>query len=289
MNEVPPVFIGGAGRSGTTLLADVLGLHPRFSPVYETEFVILLARLLLAKTAAPLAEIERRIVQCMDDWTRPLPSRPHSKREYERFHHGPHHVRFTREFALQRTDELLSELRAGRRAEALRRFVTALFCEHCRQDGKLRWINKTPAYVLCLPQLRQVFPDMRFIHCIRDGRDAACSAMTRHWGPSDFRQAATWWLRNVKPGVAFGRAYPAQYFEVRYEDLVRAPADCLGRLLAWLGEPGGAEEMLVDYHQRGVRLDPSRIGDWERTWSPADRVSFSNTAGGMLAHFGYGP
>ncbi len=39
MARCAPVFIGGAGRSGTTLAVDMIGLHPKISPVYETDFV----------------------------------------------------------------------------------------------------------------------------------------------------------------------------------------------------------------------------------------------------------
>ncbi|SES71567.1 Sulfotransferase family protein [Salinibacillus kushneri] len=35
MDMFSPMFIGGAGRSGTTLLVDLIGLHPNISPVYE--------------------------------------------------------------------------------------------------------------------------------------------------------------------------------------------------------------------------------------------------------------
>ena len=77
--------------------------------------------------------------------------------------------------------------------------------------------------------MRATFPTMRFIHCVRDGRDTACSAVTRPYGPSDYRKAAEWWASRVKPGMEFGRQYPDQDNEIRFEDLVRRPAESLGR------------------------------------------------------------
>jgi hypothetical protein len=287
MNQAP-IFLGGAGRSGTTLVVDMLGLHPRLSPVYETDFVIQLARLFFGEPPQPVAEVCARVAGIMDEWTRPLPLRPHNKRAHEQFHHGPHHILFDRPFALQATHQLIQEVRAGRVPGGFVQFVQALFAEHCRRDGKARWVNKTPAYVHCLPLLRALFPAMRFLHCVRDGRDTACSAVTRPWGPRDFRSAASWWVNNVAPAVDFGRRHPEQYFEIRFEDLVRHPAEQLGRMLTWLGEEDQAEAILRHYQEGRVRLDGARIGEWERTFTPEDRQVFHEQAGEMLAHFGYG-
>jgi hypothetical protein len=53
MSTFRPVFIGGAGRSGTTLVVDLLGTHANLSPVYETNFVLGVARELLAQRPLP--------------------------------------------------------------------------------------------------------------------------------------------------------------------------------------------------------------------------------------------
>ena len=145
MTEFPPVFIGGAGRSGTTLVVDMLGLHPRISPVYETDFVMQLGKLLFSGRERSAADLRAQVTRCMDEWTKPLPLRPHHKREHEQFHHGPHYILFDRPFALERTAELLREALAGRAAQGFRQFVVSLFEEHCRRDGKPRWVNKTPS------------------------------------------------------------------------------------------------------------------------------------------------
>jgi hypothetical protein len=224
----------------------------------------------------------------MEQWTRPLPLRPHNKREYEQYHHGPHYILFDRPFAMQRTAALMDALAEGRQpVRSFRDFVLSLFEEHSRRDGKPRWVNKTPSYVLELPLLAGIFPDMRFVHCIRDGRDTACSAMTRSWGPRDLDQAAAWWVNNVRPGVEFGRRFPDRYLEVRFEDLLLEPEKTLGRMLAWLGEAGDPAEIVRRYRGNQIRIDPSRIGDWRRNFSDDDRRTFQDVAGEMLAHFGY--
>ncbi|WP_404454406.1 sulfotransferase [Virgibacillus necropolis] len=51
MENYPPMFIGGAERSGTTLLVDLLGLHSNISPVYETDFVKFLVKMFYTNNA----------------------------------------------------------------------------------------------------------------------------------------------------------------------------------------------------------------------------------------------
>ena len=287
MNNRSPIFIGGAGRSGTTLLVDMLGLHPRISPIYETDFVVQLIELIFQvnrPAREPLAEL---VTQCMDDWTRPLPHRPHNKREHERYHHGPHHILFDRKFALDRTAEFVIAVKNGRIAFGFRNLLIALFREHCRLDQKARWANKTPAYVQHLPALHRLFPKMRFIHCIRDGRDVVCSVMTRTWRMPSVGDAASWWANKVRLGVEFREKHPEQCLDVRYEDLVRQPEPTLNRICAWLDEESCPDEILRCYRAGGVRLDAARIGEWQRTLSAADQRAVEQHAGEWLTHFDY--
>src|SRR5262245_19697682 len=281
-----PVFIGGAGRSGTTLIVDMLGLHPRLSSIYETDFVLQLMSLVVDKPAR-VKTLQKDISRIMDEWTKPLPHRPHNKREHEKFHHGAHHILFDRPFAMDQTRRFLEEVASGRAATGLGALIHNLFSEHCRLDGKPRWINKTPDYVQRLPHLHELFQDLRFIHCIRDGRDIACSVITRPWGPKTVPEAAGWWKGKIQSGVQFGKAYPQQYLEVRYEDVVRDPAAHLRRILAWLGEADCSAQMLEHYQGGVVSLDESRIGDWKARFSAEDLRAFAAQTGALLEHFRY--
>jgi hypothetical protein len=288
MSELTPVFIGGAGRSGTTLVVDMLGLHSRLSPIYETDFIVAFLNRFYVDQQTAAAQSAMEVREFMDKWTKPLPMRPHNKRPHEKYHHGPHYVLFDRQFALARTEELAQAIEAGHREEGFHSFIAELFAEHCRIDRKPRWVNKTPAYVHHLDKLRQLFPDMRFIHCLRDGRDVACSVVSRPWGPKNFDEAAVWWSSKVQPGVDFGRQHPEQYLEVRYEDLLQKPEEHLGRILAWLGEPAEEKRMLACYAEKGLPLDSGRMGGWKQSFTDKDTQGFNRLAGDLLKALGYG-
>jgi len=287
VEAVTPVFIGGAGRSGTTLVVDMLGLHPDLSPVYETDFVMGLTQILFGDQQEPVENKADKTRKYMDTWTKPLPHPPHNKREHERYHHGAHYILFDRPFAMQQTEVLVQRLSAGQQVEGFREFIGQLFAEHCRLDGKPRWINKTLAYVSMLPALKGLFPQMKFIQCIRDGRDVAASVITRPWGPNNVRDAAPWWLKIIERGQQFGALVPEQYLEVRYEDLVREPEATLGTILRWLGEAAVEGEVVRQHLAGTIPLDPGRLGVWKQALSIEDQQYFLEAAGTLLDRLGY--
>jgi hypothetical protein len=286
----PPTFICGSPRSGTTLLVDMLGLHPELSPIYETEFVAAIAKLTIGEEAPPLSpEIEERIRSLMDRWTATLPHRPSSKRLHEKYHHGPHYILFGREPAMQATEVLLAELARGApQGAALRRLVLELFAEHCRLDGKPEWINKNPSYIYQLPRLQAAFPDMRVISSVRDGRDTVCSLLSRKWAPSTVEGAADWWREAVRLGRAFGDEFPDRYREVRYEELISSPSEVLDRVFGWLGVSLDGKA-IVDQHYGGEQVGLHRfpIGRWRTELSAADLAVLEDRAGDALKLMGY--
>ncbi|MFT5585846.1 MAG: hypothetical protein ACI9VR_003439 [Cognaticolwellia sp.] len=278
-----PVFIGGAGRSGTTLMVDLLGLHPQLSPVYETDFVPSLIKIIAAP--APAADRAEAVSLLMDRWTACLQDRPSGKRAHERYHHGPHYLRFTRQTAMELTDNLVAEIAGGTPWRGLQKLVLELFAEHAAADGKPYWINKNPSYVLRLPELSKLFPGMKFIHCVRDGRAVAASAMTRSWGPKTIAGAATWWSERVVEGLLFEQAHPGQVLRVRYEALLQDPVQTFSTIEAWLGLPAGG---IVDRHHRaGFAFDPSRLDAWKTQLTLAQQTEFGTAAGRTLRLLGY--
>lgn len=102
-------------------------------------------------------------------------------------------------------------------------------------------LEKTPAHITVLDDIREVLPEARFIHIIRDPRAVAASlaAAGRDWGSSWASTSAVHnarrWASNVADGIRLRNSDPAAYFEVRYEDLLDDPAENLEAIFAWLG------------------------------------------------------
>jgi hypothetical protein len=287
-DKQPALFIGGAGCSGTTLFVDMLGLHHSLSPVYETDFVLSFLEFVKNQT---LPRLQNAVAFSLY-WATPLPYRPHSKRSHEKYHHGPHYILFTLNHMKERIDVLLKNVNVVSPQELIleiSRMIQTLFQCHCELDQKKIWINKTPNYVFYLGELLQVFPDMKFVHCIRDGRDVACSVVTRPWGPKSYREAALWWKFAILNAREFGSTHPEAYCEVKYEDLLTNTESTLKRLFTFLKVEDESSLLFKVYNdgKNDIRLMKSRIGTWKDQFGEQDTELFWKHAGNLLFELGY--
>jgi hypothetical protein len=123
-----------------------------------------------------------------------------------------------------------------------------------RRGGGEVLVEKNPKHALRSAFLARVFPQARFIHLIRDGRDTVASLMFRNrgaeWGhlkipgwrellarypTQNHCRAAHQWREAVRCARREGGALGSgRYLELRYEDLVRQPETVLAQALAFL-------------------------------------------------------
>jgi hypothetical protein len=207
----------------------------------------------------------------------------------------------------------LSEMAVSKAAEnsrTYREFVSALYEEYGKVHNKALTGEKTPRYVRYLPVLHAVFPWVRTIHLIRDGRDVALS--TLQWarngnkGPGRFQlwrkaplaACALWWRWQVSSGRLDGGDLGSEvYHEVRYENLVSRPEETLRDITEFLELPF-APEMLA-YHEGKVRYNTGLstkkawlpplpgLRDWRTQMSERDVELFEEIAGDLLSTLGY--
>lgn len=182
--------------------------------------------------------------------------------------------------------------------------------------GKQRWGDKSPHYLGHMPLISDVLPEARFIHVIRDGRAVWQSIRSLWFGPSTVEDAAIWWSDAIAAARQDAARIP-HYLEVRFEDLVRSPADTLQRVCAFLElewdpamlraherAPERVAEVITDQcangrlvatvsERRGLhRLtgsppDATRISAWQRELPPADVAVFEFVAAETLQELGY--
>ena len=107
--------------------------------------------------------------------------------------------------------------------------------------------DKTPMHTLAIGPLHQLYPEAKFIHIIRDPRDATISQWL-FWAkkndPRPFEEFVEYsithvWPLNVQSARKQGSQLGALYTEVRYEDLLVAEGDELRRLAGFLGVDDG--------------------------------------------------
>src|SRR3954451_9124785 len=177
--------------------------------------------------------------------------------------------------------------------DASRDLCDVVFAEFL-EPGASRVAERTPLHALHLDLIAAIYPDARFVHIIRDGRDVARSIVSQGWGPETIEGAAQEWRAAVVAARAASLP-PQTYREIRYEDLLADPEPAIRDIYGWLGL--AAEDRIVeeavDEANVGANLgaEPSRIATakWHDMYSPQELVAFDRVAGDLLAELGYPP
>ena len=117
----------------------------------------------------------------------------------------------------------------------LKRLLHELFDHICYAHGKDIFIEQTPWYGQRLDLLKELFPEMKVIHLVRDGRDVALSYARTVWWSKDVGQNLLQWEKEVNIVKEFGAKNPDNFLEIRYEDLACNPEQELQKILNALG------------------------------------------------------
>lgn len=273
-------FIGGAMKSGTTWLQTLLNAHPDISCNGEGHFPDQLAeslKLVLKRHAGYVDEKNNMVFSEIEG--------------YPRF-----------------TDQHFFYVFASA--------VILLLAEQVKNREVRAVGEKTPDNIRHFFSLHLVFPEAKFIHIVRDGRDCATSGWfhnlrsTPDWTQKNYAsfeayttQFAATWAAEVAAGSRFAASEPERCLTIRYEDLSAAPEATLAKAVAFLGVNAaaavverclseGSFEKLSGGRQRGEENRSSffrkgTIGDWRNHFTADMSERFMKNAGAELVRFGY--
>ena len=287
-----PVFIGGTGRSGTSIMANLLNSHADLClPGHEnklivehsglrdiveslsgrydiTRFHFIIQNFLsraqqMQQFGFPVAELNQRLSQLRQERKlnfqqafeivqRENPAIPGSIHAIGQGFGIEHYVTCTRAFLLRiaahvaqdgivDTHGLLkpffmakSFTRDAILAEC-RRFLDELYAKPVTAARASRWVDDTPLNFVNFDFLYELYPQMKFIHMIRDPRDVASSFTNQPWFPSDQALAVSVCAAMIRSYRALKDRIPASsLLEVRLEDLVNKTDETVARVAAFL-------------------------------------------------------
>lgn len=261
-------FVVGSARSGTTMLRLMLNAHEQVAVPPESRFVVELwtgnERVEREWFLQTLAANKRFQV-----WDLPV-------------------------------DAVAHELPQGADV-AYPEAIEAAYRAYAHVHGKTIWGDKTPRYVEHIDVLARLFPEARFVHLVRDGRNVALSYGGVPFGPKNVAKAADLWRRRVAAGITSGRALPpGRYFELRYEQVVADPASQMRVLCDFLGLP--FDEGMLEYTERArdavlarsadhnprlLEGTKARLRDWAEEMPARQIEIFEAVAGNELTELGY--
>ncbi len=275
------VFLLGAGRSGTTLLYKTLSIHSRVSYLsnYQMRFPKWPSLAYLQHILNQFPEFKRKL------WFKQGNAYFNERRKWL------HSIVPTPSEAesvyascgIPRTpaDDYLLQPQSSRclqnKFERIRRI----------SHGQVL-LTKRTANNRRIPILKQIFPDAKYIHLVRDGRAVAYSLLRVAWwndhilywagktpqqmiaaGFNPLELAARNWIeemQTLEQGIALIPS--SQILEVRYDDLLQDPCGQLQRILDFMEVKTQADETFWEIIE-SLQIAPKQEA-WIRNWNESE-------------------
>jgi hypothetical protein len=275
----PYLFIVGCARSGTTLVHRIVDAHPEIAITPEMHWI---TRQFKSRNGLVTAELVSELTG---------------------------HKRFA-QFEIPR-EEFEGLLGSGE-AVPYPTFLNRVFGLYGTLKNKPLVGNKTPAYVRSIPTFHALWPDAKFVHIIRDGRDVCMSILNwkkaertagryASWEEDPVSTTALWWERKVRKAREDGAALgPGLYHEMLYEDLVDDPERECKRLCEFLGV--AYDDAMIRFAEGKTKTDlpnarktpkkawlpiTSGLRNWRTEMPVKDVERFEAAAGDLLEELGY--
>jgi Sulfotransferase family len=224
------VFIVGCSRSGTTWLQRLLASHPKVRTGQES--------FLFQRYVAPQLRNWRRELEREND---PKTATGRGGTGLSCYFQEEEFLAILKNYMFQLMSPMIQGL----------------------QPGEL-FLEKTPLHALFLSEIRELLPESRFIHIVRDPRDVVASllAASRSWGvgwaPRRSTTAAKMWLNVVRAATEAAKDIsPREFLEIRYEKLLASPERTLRDVAEFLGlqwDPEAIKNAIEDNKAEAVKV-----------------------------------
>jgi hypothetical protein len=167
---------------------------------------------------------------------------------------------------------------------------------HAKFHGYEWIVEKTPQHVNRLSFLIKNFPNSRFIHVYRDGRDCFCSGKFANNIPQarSIFSYAYYWNKCIK---SRRKVYSDRVLDVSYEEFVGHTSHQSERIMKFIGmEYESSQNKLSGIDERVNRkefarldkpIDDSSVGRWVKQMTLFEKIIFNLICKTSLECFGY--
>ena len=260
-----PVFVGGTGRSGTTIAGRLLGHHRDLGSTNPRELRFVassggVADAYATATGALTGALAVRPEVVVDNlwahwYQRVKPSGAH----------GGLYRRLDRDQMADVCRQYVADFPADPYA-ASRRFTETIVSANVRRDPGSRWVDTTPANARAADRVLALFPDGVVVHMMRDGRDVAASFVSKPFGPKEvFAGLDAWRERMVEAWRAEQASPPGRVVRIDLQELAVTHRDeTLQRLLSSIGVDD--DRRMRQWFDAKVLPQQAHVGRWRRDY-----------------------
>ncbi|UCB58918.1 MAG: sulfotransferase [Thermoplasmatales archaeon] len=180
---------------------------------------------------------------------------------------------------------------------------------YMKKNEKNKIALKHPYHILIIDDLFHYFPNMKFIHLIRDGRDTVSSLRTHPKRKkvngkiipvktnNPFDLCIRRWIVALNLGKKWRKN--KNYIEIKYEDIVNKPVVELKKIFNFLKLTMIPKKELLNFYKHqnedkhlqnievGQPIYKKTTGRWKKDMTDEEKILFKEMAGEYLIEYGY--
>jgi hypothetical protein len=291
-----PLFSGGSGRSGTTIIMNLLKNHPEVHSSMPREIKYLTSRygLVDLNFGRPI-KFEEDIKGIRNNLLASINHRTGKRKEElflinlkSRWWSEVGKKGKPRGLIQGVTEEEMEEISLRFRSAcendlmvASRELFYNLSSCQIKKDSVRYFADSTPVNTMQADLINRLLPGSLFINMIRDGRDVAYSVSKENWGPADPFKALKWWGNRVLISHQSLSHLPRkQHLDIRLEELISSDRDAQYlKILNFLDIP----DHLPTREFFNIEMRPEKMsqGEWKR--EVKDPIGFDKAYDKVLA------
>jgi len=231
-----PLFTGGSGRSGTTILINLLNKHPQVHASLPREIKYLTSRFGLVdlnfgrpfRYEEDLKGVRNNLAanvfnllgkKKLDHFLTYLNNTWWSEIGKKGKARGL--VQGISKAQLSTAIENFEKYYSVDKMRASRAFFYEISNAQISKPAIKYFADSTPVNMMQSDLIYKIFPSAKFINIIRDGRDVALSVSKEKWGPNDPYKALDWWANRIKvANYSLKKVRDSDQIQLRLEDLI---------------------------------------------------------------------
>ncbi len=284
--EITPVFSGGVGRSGTTIVGRILRKHPDLFSGAPNEIRFLTETYGLIDLVYGMRSFVSTQMTTGGKFAVYIPLNASIKFRYwvfrkrvldqwwKRINRVGEVSGLHRSMKRKQMVELLDELEAGLDSpvEAGRNFVFGYIKNHRRYKGQKFWMDTTPPNMMYADHIFRLLPEARFIEMRRHPLDNISSVIREPWGPNDPFVAIPWFKDRIELASKAKLSVPShQHLTLWLEDLVlHKREESYRKMLEVVGLSD--DENMSKFFREEVTVERAHLGRWRSGFENPDRV-----------------
>lgn len=202
--KIKPIFILGAPRSGTTLLASMLASRNDVIALPEMHYIHNLLR-----DEILFGNLDKKYI----------------------FDTIKKHFMFL-DLDIAKNDEEIMSLIGETFKETVLNILERYNQKYYSKNYKY-WVEHSPHNHYFFSILRYYFPNAMFIHIVRDGRAVYSSTIEQIWGYKDIITGAITWKQNVEECLLVSKINSEKVFTIKYEDLTSEPEKSIKKICTY--------------------------------------------------------